>query len=151
MHKHIALEFSKVLRSGTYKQGQGYLCQVVVVTDTDNEIREERHCCLGVLTEMAIKAGVPIEKEKHQALPVEGIYMFLDVLHVEGIYEFLDESGCGWNNTLPTLVQEWAGMKNSNGGGCYNNENNALWRDNDNSLCTFEQIADIVDTHWQEL
>jgi hypothetical protein len=50
----IRREWVKALRSGKYKQGKEQLH-----TPIDRYNPEEKHCCLGVLELLAVKAGVP--------------------------------------------------------------------------------------------
>jgi hypothetical protein len=47
----VKAEWVAALRSGEYKQGKGYLAQIA-----DNG--ETVYCCLGVLSDLAVKAGV---------------------------------------------------------------------------------------------
>ena len=54
MRKEIAEKWVAALRSGEYKQTSGILA---------NHNRTE-HCCLGVLCELAIKAGVEMKIER---------------------------------------------------------------------------------------
>jgi hypothetical protein len=51
----IKAQWVAALRSGEYMQGKYALCTV----SPDGYVK---HCCLGVLTELAVKAGLPIEK-----------------------------------------------------------------------------------------
>lgn len=53
MKAEIAKKWVKALRSGKYKQGRGLLA---VVDPTSKEVTG--YCCLGVLCELAVKAGV---------------------------------------------------------------------------------------------
>lgn len=51
MNQEIKSHWLAKLKSGEYTQGRTYLSG------------EGKHCCLGVLCEMAIEAGLPIEKK----------------------------------------------------------------------------------------
>lgn len=55
MKKSVKEAWVEALRSGEYKQGEGYLCQMGI----DGAIR---HCCLGVLTDMGMKKQIPVEE-----------------------------------------------------------------------------------------
>ena len=50
MNKRIKAGWVKKLRSGDFKQGKGFLRQ--------GKGAETKYCCLGVLTDMAVKNGV---------------------------------------------------------------------------------------------
>lgn len=50
MNKEIKDRWTAALRSGDYKQGQGALCAV-------QEGQPDEFCCLGVLCDLAVKAG----------------------------------------------------------------------------------------------
>lgn len=103
-----------------------------VLRSTDNKF-----CCLGVLCELAVKEGV-IEA------PV--------LLETYYIY---DANSYG---ILPIKVQEWAGMKNTNGwydvkkdskGNII--ETTALYKHNDVDRMNFNQIADIIEANVEKL
>jgi hypothetical protein len=51
MKEDIKAQWLTALRSGEYKQGKGFLKSII-------ESNEPRYCCLGVLCELAEKAGV---------------------------------------------------------------------------------------------
>lgn len=92
MNPDIKAQWVAALRSGDYRQGREQLHTY------DEEIKIERYCCLGVLCDLAIKAGV-----------VESKLLFADGRAkkfgpVGGAdYEF--ESG-----ELPEIVSKWAGL-----------------------------------------
>jgi hypothetical protein len=52
MNPDIKAQWVAALRSGEYIQGKGYLRRRIGTTDS------YAYCCLGVLTDLAIKAGV---------------------------------------------------------------------------------------------
>lgn len=122
------------LLSGEYKQGQGYLHQI--------EDDMPKFCCLGVLTDLAIKNGVSIE------------------IGENGLVTTFD----GASESLPESVIEWSGISSSNGGFTYTV--NYRWEDfdgfvhdeqeemeeslaelNDNGH-TFEEIAKDIENHF---
>ena len=76
MKTEVKIKWLTALRSGEYKQGKGQLCN------------DGRFCCLGVLTDIAVKEGIG------EWSSPEGIYW----------------SGYRWTGTeLPIRVAEWAG------------------------------------------
>ena len=82
MRKDIKDEWVRRLRSGDYEQGQGYLRF------------GDKYCCLGVLCDMAVEAGV-IE-ETHG--PSEKFSLFVSV------------GGGFQTQMLPPSVAEWSGL-----------------------------------------
>ena len=119
MKKEIADKWAAALRSGDYKQHRGGLA---------NEKRA-KHCCLGVLCEVAIKDGMEM-----QVGPCRD--------KARGTY--YDEAA----GSLPVLVQEWAGMETSHGRMA---DGNSLTSFNDAMQKDFEFIADIIELRWEEL
>lgn len=80
MNQEVKKAWVEALRSGKYEQGKGYL------------YKNGKHCCLGVLTQLGVEAGV--------------VCKFTD----DG-EEFFGE---GLENTYtPKEVQEWAGIDSS--------------------------------------
>tara|TARA_R110000824_G_scaffold210851_1_gene396704 strand:+ start:183 stop:572 length:390 start_codon:yes stop_codon:yes gene_type:complete len=74
INKEKIQKWVDALRSGVYKQGRRSLC------------KDEGHCCLGVLCEIAMKDGAAIKKEKsddkvyfnkHSAMPPTEAYQWL--------------------------------------------------------------------------
>lgn len=118
-------EWVRRLRSGVYLQGQGQL-----------HIRRPEgdfYCCLGVLCEMAKEDGVELsitEYEVHSGLVLS--------IQYHGEEEF-----------LPTRVQEWAGLADSNPTVSYaangRTRNNTLSYLNDDFRESFPEIADIIE------
>lgn len=94
--------------------------------------RGDTFCCLGVLCELAVEDGVIPP-------PSEAL----------GNKVFTYGEGVGRTNYLPYDVWFWAGMKTSDGSfDCV--ENRSLVNLNDNGF-TFEQIAKVIEEHWEEL
>lgn len=122
MNKDIAEKLVTALRSGEYEQ-----CQQALRNDTG-------YCCLGVLTDIAVKEGVA---EPWQKWNIGGRRQYT----VDGI-----------NSVLPPEVRRWAGMKTNNGGYDHNGfeYNKALSADNDQGK-SFSEIADIIEAHVYEL
>lgn len=84
MNPDVARLWADALESGEYKQGRGALCSVT-------ETGETFYCCLGVLCELAISQGLPVNKE----------------LTEDGRHYRFDGSG----GRLPRSVFEWADTK----------------------------------------
>jgi hypothetical protein len=81
MDENVKAKWLEALRSGEYEQGQGQLRY------------GNRFCCLGVLCEVAVKEGLPIEVRK-------------------SMYDttFYNDEGF----VLPDSVREWAGLDHYN-------------------------------------
>lgn len=79
----VVNQWADALESGRYRQGRSYL-------------RDENDCfcCLGVLCELAVQAGVITEPEWRTCVGVGGCY-----------YYYGEDS-----SALPPPVQEWAGL-----------------------------------------
>ena len=119
MKKEIADKWVAALRSGEYKQREGGLA---------NEKRT-KHCCLGVLCELAIKEGVEMLVEVRPDMPKD---------------MYFEDSAGG----LPYSVQEWAGVASANGrlyGGI------SVATLNDDMKYDFGRIANIIEESWKEL
>lgn len=86
MKKQIKDEWVRRLRSGDYEQGSGYLHF------------QDTYCCLGVLCDMAVEAGVIEETYR----PSERIAVFGKT----GDWQ----PGDWQTQTLPHSVAEWAGL-----------------------------------------
>ena len=122
MKKEVMKKWVKALRSGKYKRGSCYLRK-----KTPTGIR---HCCLGVLCD--ITPGVT-----------------WDSLH-DGICRastLKDYSTTG----LPYDVRYYAGISNSYGYIPKRRGLNSLSDINDSGKYNFNQIADIVEKHWEYL
>lgn len=113
MKRDIAEQWAKALESGEYKQGLNYLH-----SEKDGE---HKFCCLGVLCELALKAGVKMKTRK--------------VFKTEPATEYNRE-----RFYIPGEVQAWAGMKY--GDGVYN-DFECLIKDNDTGT-PFPEIAKII-------
>lgn len=104
--KEVRQLWVKALRSGEYQQGTNCL-------RTD----DGKYCCLGVLTDLAVKNGV--------------------------IPNFRGE-GNGHNKVLTLPVMTWAGLRSSSG--CYGDaREKSLSSDNDKG-CGFKNLADIIES-----
>jgi hypothetical protein len=123
MKPEIKEMWIEALLSDDYQQGRHHLCQ-------DNNDGSKSWCCLGVLTDLAIKNGVSVDIER-----------FLDDSNV---YTFDNES-----ETLPLAVKEWSGI--DTGSGQYSHPNIddddaltcSLAEDNDAGLM-FDELVEII-------
>lgn len=86
MNAEIHAEWKRRLASGNYKKGRRALA------NANNEF-----CCLGVLCEMALDAGI-VTKELDY-----GLYKYTSI-DPEKLYDFNQ-------HVLPTCVRDWAGLK----------------------------------------
>lgn len=120
MDEQIKEQWVKALRSGDYKQGKTRL-------ETD-----EGFCCLGVLCDLAVKAGI-IERR-----PTAAIRGGVASYGVEGLTREI--------SVLPRLVVDWAGLIDCNplvriNGHYYH----ALSHMNDIEGSSFLEIADLIE------
>jgi hypothetical protein len=120
----IAEVWALALESGLYDQGTGQLVKVT----SDHLPRQ--YCCLGVLCDLANKAGVKASDD-----PEIKRYGW----------------GFGTNGaTLPECVIEWAGMATPSGMYGQRPEEDLLIARNDNGD-SFAEIARIIRDHAEEL
>lgn len=144
MQEDIKTEWIDRLRSGKYLQGKGFLRQ--------RELGAVKHCCLGILCEMAIEAGVTAiveqRSEEDRCVTMFGnpSSAYGDVLE-EGIptpsYAKTLLYTVPWNadkspSYLPKAVAEWAELTA--------NQQYVLARMND-ELTPFDDIADHIKNH----
>lgn len=122
MNPAIKDEWIKALLSGNYTQGSGRLKM------RNYETGKDHFCCLGVLTDLAIKSGIDIEVEREDNEYNED-YFF------DGDHEF-----------LPKVVMEWAELKHDNGwfkNGPVDGVDESLAELNDKGR-SFSELADII-------
>lgn len=122
MKAEIRDAWADALESGDYKQGIGYLTRI------DDPDGEPRHCCLGVLCELAVKANV---------IP-EGTESYMGTSLRYGAE----------NDTafLPLEVQEWADFEGLAGNVQFKYDGSFECADhlNDSIGLTFPEIAKLV-------
>ena len=127
MKSDIAALWIDALRSGLYAQGDGRLTTIMPSGDKE-------YCCLGVLCELAVEAGV-IDSVDDDVRVGYGPYMA----------EYLP----------PTEVVEWAGLHSEDGEFSFADENgfqsNSLVSMNDNQYENFSAIAYSIAEHAAEL
>lgn len=123
MKPEIVELWAQALESGEYDQGRG---QLVII---DESGQPSRYCCLGVLCDLANKAGVESGPD--------------------------DNKEYGWNfgangATLPEVVIRWAGMNSTGGEYGVRPSHGLLLNDNDSGR-PFTEIAAIIREHAEEL
>jgi len=134
MKKKIKDLWVEALRSGKYRQGKGYLNN------------NGRYCCLGVLCELALKAGVL--KEKFRMMGRTYYYRTGEVSGKEGAAIL-----------VPSKVMEWAGLKSASGSvsgkSLVKRDNNVKFYGldalNDDGGAKFDEIADVIEKNWRRL
>lgn len=89
MNPEIKAQWVAALRSGEYEQAKGVLSIQQPVIDP-----KWRHCCLGVLCDLAVKAGLPLTVTEDDSLTNAA----------------LERSYDGQTAALPHSVMEWAGL-----------------------------------------
>ena len=147
MNKEVKQLWIDALESGEYEQGVGTLRK-------KGPDGKSTYCCLGVLCEVAIKAGVPVKTR----LVTAGEDMFEDE---PKWFETTYDHSSGF---LPESVREWAGLETEDGKfakgyyeddeldaritypGAYGGENMAanLVTLNDDARYNFKQIAQVI-------
>ena len=104
MNQEIKKQWIAALLSGDYEQGKAYL-------HTQNTLgKEDKFCCLGVLCDLAVKAGVIPEPKK----------LYSEVFLYGALDEVLEDEDISTSfNTrddkvLPFAVGQWAGLDDPN-------------------------------------
>ena len=137
MKKTIAMKWVKALRSGKYKQGDGYLCQITS--------KGKMHCCLGVLTEM-YQAEQKAKKKKTIRTKLSELMCDDSTVVVKyGNGECPAEE-------LPVAVQRWSGVNSRLGefdDDCHDYYG-SLSHMND-SGCSFKKIANFIEKNYENL
>lgn len=149
MNPEIKALWIDALRSGDYTQARGTL------RETDREGNTVGYCCLGVLTELAVEAGVATRKGRADGSPNTCTYY----------HSANNPEEWGENSGLLRSVREWAGMEDSSGTlteevvatRTYHNgyeevsvddSYNSLIGLNDSAGYTFAQIADVIEAQF---
>lgn len=117
MDAGIKARWIAALRSGEYEQAYGQLRS------------NKGYCCLGVLSEIAVDAGV-ITKER-----------------IDTGDGWTEAYGNGSSGYLPSLVRDWAGLPDTNPLVQADGRGQSLAWVNDHSGKTFTQIADLIEEH----
>ena len=145
MKKRVLTKWLKALRSGKYKKGRGALCQI-------DKQGNQSFCCLGVLCDMYNKEQ---KRNKKKGLSVQKLtkdeWMVGNLSSKPGYV-------CSYNDcdgTLPTQVIKWAGFREENANGVFNDAtlpelltlndgSSGDWGDGTRAR-SFKQIADIIE------
>lgn len=116
MNPEVKEKWLAALRSGDYTQTRTAL------------YKDGSYCCLGVLCEIAVQEGVPLQVRETSIM--DTMYKYYN-----------DESGL-----LPYEVQTWAGLINRNPNTTESPEGypRSMAELNDNGW-TFEEIADVIE------
>lgn len=142
MRKEVADKLTAALRSGEYKQGNGYLCKLRTSPD---DVVEGQYCCLGVLVDIYMKET---NKDPDTFTSIQSYVQDEEETGLCRVYSSGKDK-----YYLPEEVQEWAGMITANGTlptlEIY--ESTSLAGLNDTGHYTFEAIAAIVDKEWATL
>lgn len=113
MKPEIHKMWIETLRTEEYEQGFGYLCA------------HNKHCAIGVLCELAIKNGVPLEKSNRKD-------------DDENVCVYDEYSGL-----MPDIVMKWAQLKTGHVHLPKRNINVLML--NDGEKYTFSEIADLLE------
>jgi hypothetical protein len=123
MKKSIMKKWVSLLRSGEFSQGTGHLN------------KEGKHCCLGVLCELATVEGITVPHTSGE---------YAAGLDIIGYGDFSEEENCG---VLPLGVQKWAGMDSRNGEFNYDQ----MLTDLNDIGSSFDELADIIEKNYKNL
>lgn len=128
MKQEIKASWLEALRSGRFEQTDGALSKV-----RDGRLK---HCCLGVLCELAVEAGV-VDRDAQARDVVEGGY----VGYVPKGYG----AHYGETSVLPAAVTGWAELDETNPGVSGPDGRTSLAGLNDDHSYTFAAIADVIE------
>ena len=134
MKKEVANLWIAALLSGDYEQAAGTLVEVDGISGDING-----YCCLGVLCDLAVKAGAKVDY---------------------GAPELIDDGpgpGVHWSNArydgadalLPTSVREWAGMRSTDGALDLEGDETLAVMNDDGA--TFQRIAEVISERSSDL
>lgn len=129
MKKEIADRWTAALRSGEYLQGTRCLC--LIDKDTGNKL----YCCLGVLCDLHAK-------ETNQSWET-------DDNNMTGNPRVLAYQNAA--KLLPGVVSAWADMKTCRKYGMPMVKDTYLMVLNDVERLTFNEIADLIEQHWETI
>ncbi len=124
MNKKVQKAWADALRSGDYEQGKGMLHS------------GDTYCCLGVLCELAVEAGVT---ERFNGPRVMGEHGTLPS------YKYGPDSEVANTGTLPIEVSEWAGLKGADWQDNPTVDGYSLATWNDHKNADFNDIARLVE------
>ena len=152
MKQEVAELWTEALRSGGYQQTTGTLARV------DEESGEViGHCCLGVLCELAIKAGVKVSRVGEKRTE----YVDDDTDELYEVYSNITFDDR--DDLVPQVVKDWAGLRTNDGsvennhpdGSAEEEEMDSEFSDSlaglNDSGKTFRQIADLIEKYSEVL
>jgi uncharacterized Ntn-hydrolase superfamily protein len=136
MKKEIADQWVAALRSGEFTQGDQVLTQV-------HDDGTKTYCCLGVLSELACRAGViAAPTEEKTMIERDGVQEEVTALIYGGV--------ASQSKTIaPGVVVEWAGL--SHGNPITDDFGSRTLAGLNDGGYTFAQIADIIERDWRTL
>ena len=145
MKKQVLTKWLKALRSGKYKQGRGALCQI-------SKKGTESFCCLGVLCDLYNKEQ---KRNKKKGLTVQTLAKDEWMVGSLSSNPAFVRSYNDCDGTLPTQVIKWAGFREENHDGEFNDAtlpelitlndgSSGDWGDGTRAR-SFKQIADIIE------
>lgn len=131
MKTEVRILWTQALRSGEFPQG------LEVLRSAD-----EKYCCLGVLCELAVRAGI--------IPPATGPGLSINSLSINSPYHY-----DGRVFSLPDAVADWAGLTDPDGLlPVPVPHKDSVYRDlselNDSEEFSFAEIADIIDAQFSE-
>lgn len=124
MDAAIAAMWRTDLLSKEYQQGIGTLAR-----------KNGQFCCLGVLCEQAVRAGIVTRK----------------LVDLRYQYTAVNDAGDCEGGVLPKAVMEWAGMKSDNGKYYFDGVTRSLAEDNDDRGTSFETLAAFIEKNFANL
>ena len=168
MNKFIADRWVQALRSGNYEQDRGHL--VTFSNDVATNERSASFCALGVLCELAAESQIVFRADL-LVEDVNGLYLVDEAEWYDGITDFgayvdplydvqqiedhdmwvdtpFEANAAGFAQTLPNAVRKWAEIKHELAGFASGESVTNL---NDNKRLTFDEIAALIEKHWEEL
>lgn len=133
MNPEVKEAWCQALESGEYRQGEGYLR---LVTPAKGSERTPGYCCLGVLCELALKAGI-----------ITAEHLDADDPGRHTVVQY----GEGWDGScavLPNVVRDWAGLGSNRTPALVTvtvgDEETQLSRLNDSGEYDFPAIAQVI-------
>jgi hypothetical protein len=130
----IKTRWLEALRSGHYRQGKHKLRKPGHRATPFASRRDPEFCCLGVLCELAVEAGVVERKLANVGTDVDKVYWY----HDPGS-PTVDRS----SSTLPLVVRDWAGLADCDPPVV--GHKLSYW--NDVGEWKFNSIADLIEAH----
>lgn len=141
MNPEVKALWLNALRSGEYKQAQGAL---KVTTRYVGEVETDSFCCLGVLTDLAVKAGIMKEGEEEPGMRSDSWTRKFAAYFTAS--DDVCDPAYGEGSGLHPAVQAWSGLASNVGIlphhlGSYK----SLVALNDGAQYTFEEIANVIE------